>query len=231
MKQTSEGFQGMLDLIRTLRGEGGCPWDRKQTVETLTKYVRQEFQELSEALDAKAPEHIQEEMGDLIFLLVFLAEIARERGHFSIDDVFDQIKKKMIGRHPHVFGEVEASEIWEIKDNWKKIKAQEKLRASTKTLAEKIPRHLDPLQQAMWVVRNVEKMDMIDTDSLETLCSIEAGIGDLRTALEEGDHESVDIDLGKLFFSLVRLSRMTGVNPDTVLKKEVREVLKREETE
>ena len=229
MKQSSDGFQEILDLIRTLRGDGGCPWDRKQTVESLTKYVRQEFQELSEALNAKAPEQIQEEMGDLIFLLVFLAEIARERGQFSIDDVFEQVKRKMIGRHPHVFGEVEANEIWEIKDNWKKIKAQEKLRASRQTLAEKIPRHLAGLQQAMWVARNVEEKGFTDADPQALLQSIEAGIAHVRTAFENGNQESVDRELGRLFFSLVLVSRMTGVNPDMALKEEVREVLKQKE--
>ena len=98
MEKTDKAFKELVFLIRTLRGEGGCPWDRKQTIETLKHYLHQEFQELMEALDEKSPEKTQEEMGDLIFLLLFCAEIARDEGDFSIGDVLENVKKKMVGR-------------------------------------------------------------------------------------------------------------------------------------
>ena len=96
MDSISKAFEELLVLIRTLRGEGGCPWDRKQTIQTLKKYLEQEFQELMEVLEKGAFENIREEMGDLIFLLIFTAEIARDQGDFSIGDVLEGVRKKNI---------------------------------------------------------------------------------------------------------------------------------------
>lgn len=229
MEKTHERFQDVLDLIRTLRGEGGCPWDRKQTRETLTTYVHQEFQELADALAIAAPEKIQEEMGDLLFMLLFMAELARDQGEFSIDDVFEQVKEKMIGRHPHIFGDVEAHEISQIKDNWKKIKAEEKLRASQQTLAEKMPRHLPVLQQALWVLRAAGSDVFGGSGPLELIERAEKRMANLRTDIHEGSQERVQHRIGELLFLLVGLSRLVDVHPEAALQDAVQQMLKRAE--
>lgn len=221
MHKTPERFQDILDLIRTLRGEGGCPWDRRQTLESLTKYVHSEFEELAEALKAKAPDQIQEEMGDLIFLLLFVAEIAREKGQFSIDDVFDQVTEKMIGRHPHVFGDVTVGGVEDVKNNWKKIKAQEKLRASQQTLIEKMPRHLPALQQALWALDNVEDGGALGRDPLATIDAIEKDLSDLRSSLTADDKEAASTAVGDLLFSLVGMSRLIDVKPQGALRETI----------
>ena len=225
MKKTPERVQDVLDLIRTLRGEGGCPWDRKQTIETLTKYVHSEFQELAEALDAQTPEHIQEEMGDLMFLLLFVAEVAREKGQFSIDDVFDQVKEKMIGRHPHVFGDVSINGVEDVKDNWKKIKAQEKLRAAQQTLTERMPRNLPALQQALWALDNVEKGGERNDDPLATINALEHDVVGLRSAVIDGNKETSEAMVGGLLFSLVRTSRLLDIKPQGALREAIRRFL------
>ncbi|HNR11776.1 MAG TPA: MazG nucleotide pyrophosphohydrolase domain-containing protein [Thermodesulfobacteriota bacterium] len=223
MNGTAERFQAVLDLIRTLRGEGGCPWDRQQTVESLTPYVHQEFEELAEALASKAPENVQEEMGDLIFLLLFVAEAAKDRGDFAIDDVFEQVQEKMVGRHPHIFGAVQATEIHEIKDNWKKIKEEEKIRLDRKTLNEKMPRHLPALQQMMWVLRTVQPDS--GGDPLTLADRIEESTTALLTAVKNGKRETVRCQAGRLFFLLVRLSLWIGSDPEVVIREEIRRVL------
>ncbi len=225
MEKTPERFQHVLDLIRTLRGEKGCPWDRKQTIQTLTKYVHQEFQELAEALDAQAPEKIQEEMGDLFFLLLFVAEIGREKGHFSIDDVFEQVEAKMIGRHPHVFGEVTVAGVEGVKENWKKIKAQEKLRLSQQTLAERMPRNLPALQQAIWVLRNVENGGSIGDDPVAILSTMEEQVTAVRTLVSTGNQKSLKPLIGSVFFSLVAVSRLLGLEPQTILREAIQRFL------
>jgi len=126
MEKSDKIFKELVRLTRTFRGEGGCPWDKKQTMDTLKVYIQQECQELMEALEKKSPEKAQEEMGDVIFLLLFFAEIARDKGDFSIGDVLENVKNKMVGRHPHVFEKRHVNGISEIRENWQKIKTREK---------------------------------------------------------------------------------------------------------
>lgn len=124
-------FSQLLCIIDQLRGEQGCPWDRKQTPQTLKRYLLEECQELVEAIDAQQREGICEEIGDVLFLLGFLISIYAEQGHFSATDTFHGIISKMIRRHPHVFAGQPISDEQELKAQWQRIKAQEKGRVAT----------------------------------------------------------------------------------------------------
>jgi len=221
MDKTSEVFKDLLVLIRTLRGEGGCPWDRKQTIQTLKVYLEQEFQELMEVLEKDAPEKIQEEMGDLVFLLFFTAEIARDRGDFSIGDVLEGVKKKMIRRHPHVFGDLETDDISQIKENWKEIKAKEKLLSPGESLADNMPRHLTPLLQAQWVVRKAAEAGFNRNSPLEALDELDRGTARIRESLPDNSGEVVKYELGELFFGFVQLCRSSDVNPEEVVRESI----------
>jgi MazG family protein len=214
MEKTDRLFKDLVFLIRTLRGEGGCPWDRKQTIETLKHYLHQEFQELMEALDKKSPEKTQEEMGDLIFLLLFCAEIARDEGDFSIGDVLENVKKKMVGRHPHVFEGREVNNISEIRENWKEIKEKEKIVVSQRTLKEKLPRHLPALLQAYWVSRRLRD----STPPLKVVGKLEEEITKLKEELVVENQEMIKQCLGDIFLDLVNLSRFIRVNPETLIR-------------
>ncbi|MBU1140171.1 MAG: nucleotide pyrophosphohydrolase [Proteobacteria bacterium] len=112
--------------ISSLRAKNGCPWDQKQTVKSLKKYIQEECDELLEAMDGDDPAHLCEEIGDVLFLLVLLSEISSESGHFTIDEVITGIKDKMIRRHPHVFGDADVGSDEELREQWEKIKSQEK---------------------------------------------------------------------------------------------------------
>jgi len=214
MEKIDKLFKDLVFLIRTLRGEGGCPWDRKQTIETLKHYLHQEFQELMEALDKKSPEKTQEEMGDLIFLLLFCAEIARDEGYFSIGDVLENIKKKMVGRHPHVFEGREVNNISEIRENWKEIKEKEKVIASQRTLQEKLPRHLPALLQSYWVSRRLRD----STSHLKVVEKLEEEMTKLKGELVAENQEMVKQCLGNIFLDLVNLSRFIKVNPEALVR-------------
>lgn len=218
MDNTTEVFKELLLLIRTLRGEGGCPWDRKQTIQTLKVYLEQEFQELMEVLEKGAPEKIQEEMGDLIFLLLFTAEIARDRGDFSIGDVLEGVKKKMIRRHPHVFGDLETDDISQIKENWKEIKAKEKMLSPGQSLADTMPRHLPPILQAQWAVRKAAEAGFTWNSPLEVLDALDQETARIRESLAKNSRGAARDELGELFFAFVRLCGSSDVNPEDVVR-------------
>jgi uncharacterized protein YabN with tetrapyrrole methylase and pyrophosphatase domain len=125
MKSEKNTFSTFCKTIAQLRSPDGCPWDRKQTVISLKKYIREECDELLEAMNGNAPAHLCEEIGDVFFLLLLLSEISSEAGHFTIDDVISTINEKMRGRHPHVFGDIPAGTEEELKLQWEKIKLKE----------------------------------------------------------------------------------------------------------
>lgn len=119
-------FFDFIDTIATLRGENGCPWDKKQTLDSLKKYLLQECEELLEAIDNKDPDHICEETGDVYFILTLISQINTESGHFNIYDVINGINKKMIRRHPHVFSNMSTGSDEELRKQWEDIKSLEK---------------------------------------------------------------------------------------------------------
>ncbi len=125
MRNEKNIFFSFCETITQLRSPEGCPWDRKQTCKTLKKYIREECDELLEAIDGNDPDHLCEEIGDVLFLLVLLSEIRSETGQFTINDVIKGIEKKMKVRHPHVFGNTPAGNEKELKIQWEKIKSQE----------------------------------------------------------------------------------------------------------
>ncbi len=124
--QQQNSFEQLQEIIQRLRSEQGCPWDRKQTPETLTHYIREECQELLEAIDQQQHEAVCEEIGDVLFLLVFLMSIYAERNQFTATDTLHGIISKMIRRHPHVFAGLQVTDEQALKEQWQRIKAQEK---------------------------------------------------------------------------------------------------------
>lgn len=218
MKKTETLFQDLVVLIRTLRGDGGCPWDKKQTIETLQPFLQQEFHELMEALDKNSPENAQEEMGDLLFLLLFCAEISRDQGDFSIEDVLEKVKVKMIGRHPHVFEGRKVKDVSEIRENWNEIKTKEKLLASRQSLEDKIPRHLPALLQACWVSRKKSEGNNEGKNPKQVVEQMANQTAVLQDAIAAEDQVKAKHQLGDLFMCLARLSQLLKLNPEEALK-------------
>ncbi len=126
MRQDNSTFSSLCDTISQLRSQNGCPWDKKQTLQSLRKYLREECEELIEAMNENDPSHLCEEIGDVLFHLILLSKISSESGHFNIEDVIKGINDKMIRRHPHVFADTPMGDEEELKKQWKKIKSLEK---------------------------------------------------------------------------------------------------------
>src|ERR1700737_4441089 len=128
MSTTGERFARAVAIMARLRGEGGCPWDREQTFDSIKPYTLEETYEVLEAIDNRDWDELPSELGDLLLQILFYSQMAGEQGTFTIDDVLDQLSDKLIRRHPHVFGEVEADTVSEVLRNWEAVKAQEKKR-------------------------------------------------------------------------------------------------------
>jgi tetrapyrrole methylase family protein/MazG family protein len=214
MKQ--KRFDDLVDIMTRLRGADGCPWDRRQTRETLKPFLIEETYEILEALDKEDDQGLREELGDLLFHIIFMARIAHEEGAFDIDDVISGIAEKMVRRHPHVFGNSEVSGPHEVEANWAKLKAEEKPRAS---LMEGIPKHLPALMGAYRLTQRASKVGF-DWESKDQVWEkLEEELKEFQEALGEGHKQELREELGDVLFTLVNLARFIDVDPEDALRR------------
>ena len=196
--QTQYSLDDLVDIVAILRGEGGCPWDMEQTHASIRNNLIEETYEVVEGIDYKDSELLREELGDLLFQIVFHAQIEHEVGCFQMDDIITDISKKMIHRHPHVFGTVEVSGTSEVLSNWENIKTEEKQR---NTLVDKLPPMLPALMRAQKVAKKCGRYDEINRAELcvrmrEALDALESGenaedaLGDLLMNASAYAHKS-----------------------------------------
>lgn len=216
----SHYFDEIVDIIERLRAPGGCPWDRKQTLETLRTPITEEAYELADAITKHNIQGIKEEAGDLLLQVVFAASIAKEHGDFDIQDVVRTICDKLIRRHPHVFGDVEAKDSDEVLRNWEKIKAQERKEKheSTSILAG-IPDGLPPLLKANRIQGKAAHVgfDWPKGDNTLLFAKLDEEISELKEAASENNPEHLAEELGDVLFVTVNLARRLGVDPDAAL--------------
>jgi MazG family protein len=208
-------FVELLTMMARLRGEGGCPWDREQTRETLRPFLVEETYEVLDALDARDPAHIREELGDLLFQVVFHAEIARERGEFSMADLLEALITKMTRRHPHVFGDRPVSSAAEALAQWEAIKGAEKHGASA--LAG-VPRALPALHRAQRVQHKAARVGFDWSDAAGALEKVREELGEVAEALRQRDGTALRDELGDLLFSVVNVARLSSVDPEGALQ-------------
>jgi tetrapyrrole methylase family protein/MazG family protein len=200
-----------------LRAPGGCPWDREQTHGTLARHLLEETHELLEAIDGDDSDAIRDELGDLLLQVVFHAQIAADEGRWDIDDVADALVRKLIHRHPHVFGEVEVSGAAEVLVNWERLKAEESGRR--KAVDEEIPHSLPSLARAAKVQRRAAGWGF-------EWRSFEGAIGALREEVAELDAhtgaDNAEEEVGDVLFATVAVARKLGVDAESALRRTVR---------
>ncbi len=202
-------------IIERLRSGSGCPWDRKQTPETVQTYLVEEAHEGAAAVRAGKPREVAEELGDVLFMVFFLAYLYEERGDFSLDEVCELISTKMIRRHPHVFGETSVGSAEEVKDNWEKIKAAEK--SESGRAQEPVPETLPALIRAYRIVsRLARKENGAWNDVGERTRDFSRKTREFADALGSGKPLSAE-SVGDLFLDLVNLSRIAGLRPEDCL--------------
>jgi MazG family protein len=236
-RKIGERFEDLVALQARLLAPGGCPWDREQTHESLRPFLVEEAYEVLDALDTGAPEEFAAELGDLLLQVVFHAELAREKGTFDVGDVIDHIHNKLVRRHPHVFGDAQASTSAEVLKSWEQSKAEERKAASPGTDAAAqsilggIPRTLPALLEAYQLTRRAsrigfdwENMDGLFEKLREETEEVRAAIGK-KSGKDAG--QNLEEEIGDLLFVAVNIARFLGADPEIALKKANRKFTRR----
>ncbi len=215
-----ERFGRLLALIETLRNpEGGCPWDIRQTKADVGRYLLDETYEVLEAVDRDSPDAMREELGDLLFMILFLARIAEEEKLFEIGGILDDITAKMIRRHPHVFGDAQVEDAAEVKLNWDRIKRDvEKRGEGDASILAKIPHAMPALLRAQKMTAEAAKVGFDWNSVPAVLAKVEEELAEFREVLSGSDPDRVRDEIGDLLFSIVNLSRHVKVNAEEALR-------------
>ena len=211
----SYGVKDLEEIVRLLRAPGGCPWDAEQTHQSIRRNFLEEAYEAVEAIAAGSPEHLKEELGDVLLQVVFHALMEQEAGRFDLDAVADGICKKLIFRHPHVFGEVSVSGTGEVLSNWEELKRKEKGQATNTDALEAVARSLPALWRAEKVQKKAKKAGFDWPDVSGALDKLSEELEELKTAVAEGTN--VEEELGDLLFSAVNVSRFVKVDTEEAL--------------
>ncbi len=213
-------FEDLKEIMKELRQK--CPWDRKQTHESLKKYLIEETYEVIDAIDKKDWEALKEELGDLLLQPVFHARLAEEEGKFNIDDVVDHLCKKLIERHPHVFGEERAKSAEEVLQNWEKRKLEKR-----KSVLEGVPKHLPALMRAEKLQKKASKVGFDWKNLEEVKEKVSEEWNEFWSAVQNGNREEIEHEFGDLLFALVNLARFLKIDPEEALQKANERFIKR----
>jgi len=214
MKEKLAAFERLLTIMDELRDQ--CPWDKKQTLESLRYLTIEETYELSDAILEKDMDEIKKELGDLMLHLVFYAKIGSETGHFDIADVLNSISEKLIRRHPHIYGDVTVNNAEDVKNNWEKIKLQEKDRDSVLT---GVPNSLPAMVKAYRMQEKARGVGFDWNTAGQVWEKVNEEIAELQHEIAVGDDEKKEKEFGDLLFSLVNYARFIGVNPEDALER------------
>jgi MazG family protein len=217
--EDGKGFERLVDLVATLRGDKGCPWDRAQTPDKIKVYLIEEAYEVLDALDSGKHEEVCGELGDLLFHIVFLARLYEETRAFNIVDVISAIVEKMTDRHPHVFGKAQIDHVEDVKEQWHEIKAAESARkAQEPGLFSGVPAGLPALMRAYRLGERASRVGMHWQPDIEGgLAEIEDLLDGLKACFKEDKDAAIAEMLGNVMFAMIQLSRSLGVHPETAL--------------
>ncbi|WP_408955220.1 nucleoside triphosphate pyrophosphohydrolase [Natroniella sp. ANB-PHB2] len=220
-------FNQLLEIMESLRGEDGCPWDQKQNHQTLKKHLIEESYEVIERIEQEDYFGLAEELGDLLLQVVFHAQIAKEEGTFTIYHVITEVIEKLIRRHPHVFGELELENENEVISNWEEIKEQEREDKEKSPLLEQVPNQLPALMLAQKVQKQAAKVGFDWKKVKAVLAKVDEELLELKEALKNNQAEEIIEELGDLIFALVNLGRFLEIDTELCLRQAVNKFKKR----
>ena len=221
--KSQEEFNRLINILDELRSK--CPWDMKQTFETLRKLTIEETFELADAISSGSDEGIKNELGDLMLHMVFYAKIGSERGTFSMADVLEGINKKLIYRHPHVFGDVKVTGASQVEENWEKLKIKEE--NGYKPVLSGVPSSMPAVIKANRLQEKVRGVGF-DWEKKEQIWDkVMEEITELRAEIEKSDTARIEEELGDVMFSIINASRLYGIDPEAALEKTNRKFIKR----
>jgi ATP diphosphatase len=228
----SDQFDKLVAVMRTLRSPDGCPWDREQSLESLTPYVLEEAYEVVDAIERRDVEALKEEIGDHIFEGVFLAQVAAEDGLFTVDDSLRTVAEKLVRRHPHVFQEdgrvhdaaskERAPSAEAALDRWNALKAEERaVSGQTHTTLSSVPKALPALLRASKIAKRAAKTGFDWNSAADVMAKIEEEVAELRETLttDPANSQHAEEEMGDLLFAIANLSRKLGIEPETALRR------------
>ncbi len=209
------------EIIERLRGENGCPWDRQQTAAKMAVYLVEEAHELMQAVESGHTDEICEELGDVLFQVLFIAKLFQEKGQFDIEAAAARSREKMIRRHPHVFGDSDADTPEKIRTQWHQIKMQEKNNLEKKSVLDSVPASLPPLMRAYRISERAARMDFDWDDISGVMKQTESEWAEFQAEVA-GNRDGSNLDkmameFGDLLFTLVNVARLGRIHPDTAL--------------
>ena len=215
--QKGQTLPRLVELMQRLLAPDGCPWDREQTPASLRRYVLEEACEVIDAIDSEEGAGLQEELGDLLLQVVFLAELARTQHGFGPDDVVFGICEKLVRRHPHVFEEVQLQDADAVARQWEALKAREK--PKRRELLARVPRSLPGLDRAQRIGKEVRRVGFDWPDAGGSRAKLQEELGELDAAVGRGDSDEIEAELGDLLFAAVNLARHHGVDAARALQR------------
>lgn len=218
---TGDKFQRLVDIMARLRSPGGCPWDAKQTFDSIKSYLVEETYEVLDAVDARNWDSLREELGDLMLQAVFFARMAEEEGRFQIGGSLDAINEKLVRRHPHVFSDGDASTPEEVKRRWDEIKAAEKAERADGPvgLLATVPRSMPALVEASQIASRAAGVGFDWENTEQVIEKLHEELRELAEARRNPSHEEIEGELGDLLFVVVNIARFLKVDPEQALRR------------
>ena len=227
MNESTGAVDRLASIIEKLRGDDGCPWDRKQTPRSIMVYMVEEVYELIDAIEEGDPGKICEELGDVLFQVLFIAAIYQSRGDFTLADAAGLSAEKMIRRHPHVFGDKRADTVEDVKRRWHQIKLQEKAGKEPVSTMDSVPRGMPALLRAYRLTSRAARVGFDWKDATGVLDKIKEETAELESALDQADPDRIRGEFGDVFFTFVNLARFLNIHPEVALTEAVNKFVKR----
>lgn len=214
-------MEPLIEIMAKLRDpEGGCPWDIKQTYKTIVPYTLEEAYEVAETIERENYDELKDELGDLLFQVVFYCQLAKEEGRFEFKDVVESICEKLTRRHPHVFGDKDFSTDEQVKGNWEAEKAKERQQKGEESLLDNVPENLPALTRSNKLQKRCATVGFEWPDVTGAMAKVKEEIEEVEQELhaETVDQEALGEEIGDLFFALVNVSRYLKHNPESLLR-------------
>jgi tetrapyrrole methylase family protein / MazG family protein len=215
LEKIKNSFAKLVEIMAELRSERGCPWDKEQTYESLRQYLLEETFEVLELIDEACYDELKNELGDLLLQVIFQSQIAKEEGRFDIQDVVDNINKKLIYRHPNVFGDTIINTAEEQTVNWEKMKKKEN---SDRSVIAGVPKQLPALLRAHRIQQKAATVGFDWKNTLPVFEKVEEELNELKQAIKNKNTKEIEEEIGDLLFTIVNLSRFIHVNPEDSLR-------------
>ncbi|WP_075590132.1 nucleoside triphosphate pyrophosphohydrolase [Labilibacter marinus] len=223
MEDKLTAFKELLNIMDELREK--CPWDKKQTNDSLRTLTIEETYELADAIIKKDPDLIKKELGDLLLHIVFYAKIGDENNEFTIKDVIDSLNEKLIYRHPHIFSDTQVKDAKEVEENWERLKLKEK--GGNKSVLSGVPESLPALVKANRIQDKARGVGFDWENREQVWDKVQEELDEVKVEIAQGDQDKIEAEFGDLLFSIINTARLYGVNPENALERTNRKFISR----